>query len=93
MNASKALNLADLATLGKLDVDVSRYRDRDYSKTQQIADAAYFLGFYGLVAPSARWHCTNAVLFTDRISPGAVEIVESDEMPIDWEAWRKRTRT
>jgi hypothetical protein len=93
VTASRTLNLADPATLSKLGVDVNRYRDRDYSETQPIADAAYFLGFDGLIAPSARWQCTNVVVFTDRIPPGAIEIVESDKVPIDWEAWRKRTRT
>jgi hypothetical protein len=88
----KTLNLADPATLGKLGVDVNRYRDRDYSQTQPIADAAYFLGFDGLIAPSARWQCANAVLFTDRIAPGDIEIARSDEAPVDWEDWRKRTR-
>ena len=86
------MNLADPAILGKLGVDVSRYRDRDYSQTQPIADAAYFLGFDGLIAPSARWQCANAVLFTDRLAPGDIEIARSDEAPVDWEDWRKRTR-
>ena len=78
--------------LRNLGVDVNRYRERDYTRTQPIADAAYFLGFDSLIAPSARWDCLNVVLFTDRIPPAAIEIVESEAKPIDWSAWRKRAR-
>jgi hypothetical protein len=92
LNVNRTLRLADLATLTKLGVDVSNYRDRDYSRTQPIADAAYFLGFDGLIAPSARWPCANAVLFTDRIPPGGIEIPKLEPTRVDWEAWRKRTR-
>jgi RES domain-containing protein len=90
--ANKALHLADPAALSRLGVDVRRFKERDYSKTQPIASAAYFLGFDGLIAPSARWECLNAVLFTDRIPPGEIEIAESTPEPVDWDDWRKRTR-
>jgi hypothetical protein len=93
VTANKTLRLADLVTLGKLGVDVNRYRERDYEKTQPIADAAYFLGFDGLIAPSARWECLSAVLFTDRIPPDEIEIVESELKPVDWGHWRKQART
>ncbi len=90
--AAQTLRLADLATLDRLGVDTSRYADRDYNRTQEIADAAYFLGFDGLIAPSARWTCLNLILFTDRIPPGQIETVESHAKPIDWNSWRKRKR-
>jgi hypothetical protein len=93
VSAQRTLRLADLPALRKLGVEVDRYQDREYSMTQQIADAAYFLGFDGLIAPCARWECLNAIFFTDRISPGDIEIVESESDAIDWEAWRKRRRT
>jgi hypothetical protein len=92
VSAQRTLRFADLAALGRLGVDVGRYRERDYSRTQSIANAAYFLGFDGLIAPSARWKCLNAILFTDRIPAGDIEIAESEADPIDWDAWRKRTR-
>jgi hypothetical protein len=93
VSTRQTLRFADLATLGGLGVDVSRYRERDYSKTQPIADAAYFLGFDGLIAPSARWECLNVILFTDRIPPGDIDIAESEPEPVYWDAWRKQTRT
>jgi hypothetical protein len=89
---SRTLVFVDLAALGPLGVEAATYRERDYSKTQAIADAAYFLGFDGLIAPSARWKCQNLVLFTDQIAPDQVEITKTPSAPISWEAWRKFKR-
>jgi hypothetical protein len=89
VEARETLRIADLPTLATLGVDAARFRERDYGRTQAIADAAYFLGFDGLVAPSARWECLNAALFTDRIPPGAVVVDNSDAQPVDWRAWRE----
>ncbi|HKH35243.1 MAG TPA: RES domain-containing protein [Beijerinckiaceae bacterium] len=66
-----------LPTLSKLGVD-ARYADRDYRRTQEVADAAFFLGFDGLIAPSARWACLNLVLFTDRIPPDRIQALEAE---------------
>ena len=90
--AQRTLRLADLAALSTLGVDVGRYRERDYSRTQPIADAAYFLGFDGLIAPSARWSCLNAILFTDRVPPSDIDVAETESDPVDWDAWRKGAR-
>ena len=89
----QSLHLTDLPTLARLGVDVDRYQTRDYAKTQEIADAAYFLGFDGLFVPSARWRCTNAVLFTDRIAPGCLSVENTEPKPIDWKEWRRGTRS
>lgn len=87
--AEQALILADNQALERLGVEVARYREREYGQTQALADAAHFLGFDGLIVPSARWPCQNAVLFTDRIAPSAITLVESETEPVDWAAWRK----
>ncbi len=92
VSAKQPLRLADLPTLARLGVDVARYRERVYERTQEIADAAYFLGFDGLVAPNARWPCANLVLFTDRLAPEQIEIGDSPAEAIDWDVWRKRAR-
>jgi hypothetical protein len=92
VSAKQTLKLADIATLNRLGVDTVHYTDRQYDRTQEIADVAYFLGFDGLIAPSARWECLNAVLFTDRIPPDQIEITKNETKPIAWDAWRKRTR-
>ena len=92
VSAAKTLRIADLPSLAELGVDPARFQDRGYDRTREIADAAYFLGFDGLIVPSARWACQNLVLFTDRVPPENIEIAESAGNPIAWEAWRKSTR-
>lgn len=89
IDAKATLRLADLPTLANLGVDVERFRERGYAKTQAIADAAYFFDFDGLIAPSARWDCLNAVLFTDRMAPGGIAVLETEKRPVDWRAWRQ----
>jgi hypothetical protein len=89
---AQTLKLADLVALSRLGVDAARYTERDYSRTQLIAEAAYFLDFDGLIAPSARWPCLNLVLFTDRLAPQQIEVLSGDESPIDWSRWRRRAR-
>lgn len=92
VTAAETLRLADLPTLAKLGVETSRYAGRDYARTQEIADAAFFLGFDGLVAPSARWTCLNLMLFTERIAPDQIVVVEEPDIPVDWDDWRRRSR-
>ena len=92
VSVRQGLHLTDLPTLARLGVDVDRYQTRDYSKTQEIADAAYFLGFDGLFVPSARWPCTNAILFTDKIEPASLLVDTKEPKPVDWRSWRRRTR-
>src|SRR4051794_8510284 len=93
ISTSQIMKIADLPTLSRLGVDTSRYSARDYGRTQEIADAAHFLGFDGLIAPSARWDCLNVILFTDHIRPGQVEHVETSDKPVDWDDWRARKRS
>jgi hypothetical protein len=61
-----------------------------YARSQEIGDAAAFLGFDGILAPSARWQCQNLVIFTDRVEPADLTVVHSE--PVDWDDWRE-TRT
>ena len=73
----------DLAALG---VDLTRYGERDYGRTQEIGAALVFLGFDGLIAPSARWSCDNLMIFGDNhalaetLEPVGTETVE-------WREW------
>lgn len=92
LSVERTLHLADFAALEKLGVDAARYQDRKYGRTQEIADAAYFLGFDGLITPSARWPCSNAVLFTDRIGPHQLTTNEASKTAIDWQEWRRQAR-
>lgn len=90
VRAERTLRLAELDTLQRLGVDIGRYRERDYRRCQEIADAAYFLGFDGLIVPTARWSCLDLVLFTDRVPPENLELADSETNPVDWSDWRKR---
>jgi hypothetical protein len=83
--------LPTLPELAELGVDVAKYHLREYGRTQEIADAALFLGFTGLVVPSARWHCANLVVFPEKIDPGQLTLVGSAR-PVDWAKWRKLLR-
>jgi hypothetical protein len=88
----KTLRLADLPTLQRLGVETSRFRERHYERCQDIADAAYFLGFDGLIAPNARWACLNLMLFTQRIAPEAITLIDGQSRDVDWTVWRKSIR-
>lgn len=89
VNAARILRLDQMELLRQLGVDISKYDSMNYSRTQAIADVAFFLGFNGLVVPSARSRFQNLVLFTDRIEVTGTEVENSE--PVDWKAWR-RTR-
>ncbi|MGY4752047.1 RES family NAD+ phosphorylase [Pannonibacter sp. Q-1] len=90
-----ALQLVDLGALQRLGLDTSRYGqlsyDRasdEYPRSQDIAEAAHFLEFDGLIVPSARWDCMNVILFCDRVPPGAMEIA-ADHGLVNWPGWIK----
>jgi hypothetical protein len=80
-----------LPELETLSVAVSRYRQREYGRTQEIADAALFLGFTALIVPSARWDCLNLVAFPERIEPEHLTVVGSPKV-VDWDEWRDQVR-
>ncbi len=86
----RTLKLADMAELAALGVSVEDYGGLAYKRTQEIGDAAAFLGFDGIVAPNARWKCQNLVLFSDRFAPEDLTVVDGE--PVDWNAWRDLRR-
>lgn len=90
VRADRTLRLADLAALEKLGVDVAAYKERRYDRTQRVAEAAHFLGFDGLIAPSARWPVANLMLFTSRLAPDALHA--GDGAVVDWKAWRGKSK-
>ena len=85
VSTSRTLQLVrtDLATLG---VDLARYGERDYGRTQEIGAALVFLGFDGLIAPSARWPCDNLMMFGDNHT--LAETLESiGAETVEWREW------
>jgi hypothetical protein len=92
VRAERTLRLLDMRELANLGVvDISRYETFEYGATQAIAAAAHFLEFDGMLVPSARFACSNLVLFTDRVShTGHLQLVSSED--VDWPEWRKKNR-
>lgn len=84
----RTLHFAEVSALGAFGVDVSRYESFDYGATQALAAAAHFMEFDGLLVPSARHGSHNLVIFMDRDSANALEILRSES--VDWSAWRSR---
>lgn len=79
------LGWSDLDSLG---VERARYGERDFQRTQQIGAALAFLGFDGLIAPSARWDCDNLIVYAGNLGPGSrLDVVETEE--VDWQAFAR----
>ena len=87
----RTLKFANLEELKPLGVEKDKYASILYERTQEIADAAVFLGFDGIIAPNARWQCLNLIVFTNQIGPQDLELGESKV--IDWNDWRLRNKT
>lgn len=74
------------ADLGQLGVDLDRFSDMFYMRTQKIGATAAFLGHDGLIAPSARWSCDNLMVFYDNHDlPTKLDVVGSETL--NWLAW------
>lgn len=90
--ALKLLNLDDLTRLGVASEAYGRlsYQEKatEYPRTQDIAEVAHFLEFDGMLVPSARWKCMNAIVFCERCPPDQREVLKSHGL-IDWSAWEK----
>ncbi len=88
VRTKRTLKLADLAAIQALGVTPDTFNSLDYARTQEIGDAAEFLGFDGILAPSAGWTCQNLILFSARFEPEDLAVVGQEA--VDWEAWRSR---
>lgn len=78
------------ASLEELGVDLARYGERDYGRTQDIGAALAFLEMDGLLAPSARWRCDNLTIFVPNHFGGRLELIDSEI--VDWRAWAREER-
>jgi hypothetical protein len=86
IETERTLRFANLESLAPLGVEIARYHTFEYQATQAIAAAAYFLEFDSLIVPSARFHCSNLVVFTER----ATELALKKSEAVDWDIWRAR---
>lgn len=90
VSTSRTLRLVR-ASLEQLGVDLGRYGERDYAATQKIGAALSFLGYDGLIAPSARWPCDNLMIFSDNHASGErLEAIDSKQ--IEWRTWAREHR-
>jgi hypothetical protein len=80
------LQIADIADLISLGVDATDFASVTYGNAKDVGDAAFFLGFDGMIVPSARGTFQSLVLFAERLAPGSIESVA--EEPIDRQVWR-----
>jgi RES domain-containing protein len=82
---SLRLKIADLSALG---VDHDAYASLDCQRCQEIGAAVGFLGYDGLIAPSARWSCDNLVLFPENHDLACdLEVVSAED--VEWETWAR----
>ena len=83
----KVVRFDTIDDLRPLGVDADRYHTKLYHRTQEIGDAAQFLGFTALVAPNVRWPCLNLVIYDLEAKLHVI-----NQQAIDWDAWRAETR-
>ncbi len=85
VDTEKTINLI-VTDLEELGVDMNMYGAINYQITQQIGSAVNFLGFDGLIVPSARWKCENLIIYSENYPlENELELLESEE--IDWKSW------
>lgn len=91
-----ALRFASLSELETVGLKTAAYgqlsyaeREQEYPRTQEIAEAAHFLGRDGLIVPSARSAWSNVVVFCDPAGPGAIEVSKGHGI-VAWNRWRAK---
>jgi hypothetical protein len=96
VSLGEAIRFERVSELSSFGLDEARYgqlsyneRTKEYPRSQEIAEVAFFLDSDGLIVPNARHACLNLVAFGDRLKPGAIERVK-DHGLINWSDWAKR---
>ncbi|WP_085899439.1 RES family NAD+ phosphorylase [Kiloniella majae] len=91
VSLDRALKILDINMLEEIGLDTSKYgqlsyenKDKEYPRSQDIAEVAHFLEYDGLVVPSARHQCMNVVIFCDRVPPDTIS-VKKDHGTILWD--------
>jgi RES domain-containing protein len=88
---SSCLRIASLADLALLGIQTGTFgqlsyaeREQEYPRSQEVAEAAQFVGRDGVIVPSARSEWANIVVFCDAAGPGAVDVVKNHGL-VDWD--------
>jgi RES domain-containing protein len=81
---SAVISFTDLAALQSIGMDTRNYgavsydnKKIEYPKSQQIAEACFFLGADGILVPSARYDCANLIIFCEQDTYREIELVRS----------------
>jgi RES domain-containing protein len=92
LTLSSCLRIASLDELASIGMQIASFgqlsyaeRELEYPRSQEVAEAAQFLGRDGIIVPSARSAWPNIVMFCDPAGPAAVEVV-NDHRLVDWDA-------
>lgn len=82
----------DATQLNALGIDDPLASRLDNDRSQAVGEAAYMMDYQGLIVPSARWECSNLVLFIDRFDLNEhIELI--DDSDVNWPAWREKVVT
>jgi RES domain-containing protein len=78
----RVLDLSADGAIEYLGVPLNELLGEDMAASQQIGQAARYLGFEGLVAPSATGAGLAIAVFEDQIRPGQLKIVNTVPLPL-----------
>jgi RES domain-containing protein len=85
--AEQSLRLVEV-DLQRLGVETDRLGEIPYKPSQDIGAAVAFLGYDGLIVPSARWRTENLVIFAENHSlAAALDLIASED--INWQDWAR----
>lgn len=87
---SAVITFDDLEALQSIGMNTSSYgkvlyfdKEIEYPRSQEIAEACFFLGADGILVPSARHECRNLVVFCEQDKEMEIEVVRSHGL-VDW---------
>lgn len=84
------ISFNDLEALQSIGMDTNGYgmasyvdKEIEYPRSQEIAEACFFLGADGILIPSARHECQNLIVFCEQDTEMEIEVIRSHGL-IDW---------
>jgi RES domain-containing protein len=93
LRLAAVISFDDLAALQAVGLNTGGYglasyadKSAEYPRSQQIAEACYFLGADGIAVPSARHASQNLIVFCEQDSDKEIEVVASFGS-IDWQEY------
>ena len=86
------ITFEDLAALQAVGMNTSRYgqasyveKDTEYPRSQEVAEACYFLGADGILVPSARHDSRNLIVFCEQDTDPDIAEIRNHGI-LDWQA-------